>query len=127
MSFFAELKRRNVIRVAIGYLAVSWLLLQAGSLMFGVFDLPGSAMRVLFVLLVMAFVPTLVFAWIYELTPDGLKRTSDVDRGESITHLTGRKLDYLVIGVLAAAVVLLLVDKFALGPRREAAQLKAAL
>jgi TolB-like protein/Tfp pilus assembly protein PilF len=72
-------------------------------------------------------VPTLVFAWIYELTPDGLKRTSDVDRGESITHLTGRKLDYLVIGVLAAAVVLLLVDKFALGPRREAAQVKAAL
>src|SRR6516164_5154639 len=127
MSFLAELKRRNVIRVAIGYLAVSWLLLQAGSLMFGVFDLPGSAMRVLFVLLVMAFVPTLVFAWIYELTPEGLKRTSDVDRGESITHLTGRKLDYLVIGVLAAAVVLLLVDKFALGPRREAAQLKVAL
>src|SRR5215471_5112371 len=127
MSFLAELKRRNVIRVAIGYLAVSWLLLQAGSLMFGVFDLPGSAMRVLFVLLVMAFVPTLVFAWIYELTPEGLKRTSEVDRGDSITHLTGRKLDYLVIGVLAAAVVLLLVDKFALGPRREAAQVKAAL
>src|SRR5215470_4715360 len=127
MRLLEELKRRNVIRVAIGYLAVSWLLLQAGSLMFGVFDLPGSAMRVLFVLLVMAFVPTLVFAWIYELTPEGLKRTREVDRGESITHLTGRKLDYLVIGVLAAAVVLLLVDKFVLAPRHEAAQVKAAL
>jgi TolB-like protein/Tfp pilus assembly protein PilF len=127
MSFLAELKRRNVIRVAIGYLAVSWLLMQAGSLMFGVFDLPASAMRGLFVLLVMAFVPTLVFSWIYELTPEGLKRTSEVDRGESITHLTGRKLDYLVIGVLVAAVVLLLIDKFALAPRREAAEVRAAL
>src|SRR6516164_5677913 len=127
MSFLAELKRRNVIRVAIGYLAVSWLLLQAGSLMFGVFDLPAGAMRGLFVLLVMAFVPTLVFSWVYELTPEGLKRTSEVDRGESITHLTGRKLDYLVIGVLAAAVVLLLIDKFVLAPRHEAAQVKAAL
>jgi TolB-like protein/Tfp pilus assembly protein PilF len=127
LSFLAELKRRNVIRVAIGYLAVSWLLMQAGSLMFGVFDLPASAMRGLFVLLVMAFVPTLVFSWIYELTPEGLKRTSEVDRGESITHLTGRKLDYLVIGVLAAAVVLLLIDKFALAPRREAAEVRAAL
>ena len=127
MSFLAELKRRNVIRVAIGYVAVSWLLMQAGSLMFGVFDLPASAMRGLFVLLVMAFVPTLVFSWIYELTPEGLKRSSEVDRGESITHLTGRKLDYLVIGVLGVAVVLLLVDKVVLGPRREAAQVKAAL
>src|SRR5215468_2350353 len=127
MSFLAELKRRNVIRVAIGYLAVSWLLLQAGALMFGAFDLPSSAVRGLFAVLVIGFVPTLVFSWIYELTPEGLKRTSEVDRGDSITHLTGRKLDYLVIGVLAAAVVLLLIDKFSLTPRREAAQLKAAL
>ncbi len=124
-SLLAELKRRNVIRVAIGYLAVSWLLLQAGSLMFSMFDLPSSAMRGLFVLLVMAFVPTLVFAWVYELTPEGLKRTSEVDRGESISHLTGRKLDFLLIGVLAAAVVLLLIDKFASEPRRAATQVSA--
>jgi TolB-like protein/Flp pilus assembly protein TadD len=127
MSFFAELKRRNVIRVAIGYLAVSWLLLQAGSLVFGLLDLPNSVPRGLFALLIIGFLPALVFSWVYELTPEGLKRTSEVDRGDSITHLTGRKLDYLVIGVLAAAVALLLVDKFALAPRREAAELKAAL
>ena len=127
MSLFVELKRRNVIRVAIGYVAVSWLLLQAGSLVFGLLDLPNTVPRGLFALLLIGFLPTMVFAWVYELTPEGLKRTSEVDRGESITHLTGRKLDFLVIGVLGAAVALLLVDKFALQPRREAAQLKAAL
>jgi TolB-like protein/Flp pilus assembly protein TadD len=127
VSFLVELKRRNVIRVAIGYLAVSWLLLQAGSLVFGLLDLPGSVARGLFALLLIGFLPALVFSWVYELTPEGLKRTSDVDAGESITHLTGRKLDYLVIGVLVAAVVLLLIDKFALAPRREAAELKVAL
>ncbi len=127
MSFLAELKRRNVIRVAIGYVAVSWLLLQAGALMFSAFDLPNTAVRGLFAVLVIAFVPALVFAWVYELTPEGLRRTSEVDHGDSISHLTGRKLDFLVIGVLAAAVALLLIDKFALAPRREAAQVKAAL
>ena len=127
MSLLAELKRRNVIRVAIGYLAVSWLVLQAGSLIFGMFDLPNTLMRGLLALLAIGFIPALVFAWVYELTPEGLKLASKVSPGESVTHLTGRKLDYLVIGVLAAAVVLLLVDKFALGPRREAAQVKAAL
>ena len=120
MTFFEELKRRNVIRVAIGYLAVGWLVLQAGSLIFGAFDLPNTWTRALLAILAVAFIPTLVFAWVYELTPEGLKRTSEVVPGESVTHLTGRKLDYVVIGVLGAIVALLLVDKFVVTPKREA-------
>jgi TolB-like protein/Tfp pilus assembly protein PilF len=120
MRLLEELRRRNVIRVAIGYLAVSWLLLQAGSLIFGAFDLPSTWTRALLAILGFAFIPALVFAWVYELTPEGLKRTSEVAPADSVTHLTGRKLDYVVIGVLGAIVVLLLVDKFIVTPRREA-------
>jgi TolB-like protein/Flp pilus assembly protein TadD len=128
-SLFAELKRRNVIRVAIAYLAVSWLVLQAGALMFQALDLPNSVLRGLLAVLVVGFIPSLVFSWVYELTPEGLKRESEVDRDESITHLTGRKLDFLVIGVLGAIVALLLVDKFVVSPRlaaRAAANVPAA-
>ena len=117
-SFFAELRRRNVIRVAIAYVAVSWLVLQAGSLIFQALDLPSTALKVLLALLVIGFIPTLVFSWVYEITPEGLKRETEIDRSQSITHLTGRRLDYLVIGVLGAIVALLLVDRFVLLPRQ---------
>jgi TolB-like protein/Flp pilus assembly protein TadD len=120
MQLLEELKRRNVIRVAIGYVAVSWLVLQAGTLIFGLFDLPNTLMRGLLALLAIGFIPALVFAWVYELTPEGLKRTSEVETTESIAHLTGRKLDFLVIGVLGAIVALLLVDKFVVTPRQAA-------
>jgi serine/threonine-protein kinase len=120
MRLLEELRRRNVIRVAIGYVAVSWLVLQAGSLIFGLFDLPNTLMRGLLALLAIGFIPALVFAWIYELTPEGLKRTSEVESTQSIAHLTGRKLDFLVIGVLGAIVALLLVDKFVVAPRQAA-------
>jgi hypothetical protein len=71
-SWISQLKRRNVFRVAIAYLAVGWLLLQACGLIFDAFDLPHVAMRVLFVLLLLGFVPALVFSWVYELTPEGI-------------------------------------------------------
>ena len=120
-SFLAELKRRNVIRVAIAYVAVSWLVLQAGSLIFQTLELSNAVSKGLFALLLVGFIPTLVFSWIYELTPEGLKRESEVERDESITRLTGRKLGYLVIGVMAAVIALLLLDKFVLTPRKAAA------
>lgn len=116
-SFVGELKRRNVFRVAIAYGAVSWLLLQACGLIFDAFELPHVAMRVVFVLLVVGFLPALVIAWIYELTPDGLKRESEVDPAASMTHQTGRRLGIVIVGVLAAAVCLLLLDRFAMTPR----------
>ena len=92
MKFFQELKRRNVIRVAIGYVAVSWLVLQAGSLIFGAFDLPNAWTRGLLALLAVGFIPALVFAWIYELTrcmPGAARRTGrsngSIARTRSVT------------------------------------------
>ena len=118
LSFLAELKRRNVIRVAIAYFAVSWLVMQAGTLLFQTLELSPAVSKGLLAVLVIGFIPTMIFSWIYELTPEGLKRESEIDRDESITHLTGRKLDYLVIGVMAAVIGLLLVDRFVLLPRQ---------
>ena len=86
MGFYEELKRRNVIRVAVGYLAVGWLLLQAGALIFGALDLPNSWVRGLLAVLAVGFIPTLIFAWVYELTPEGLKRTSEVSADESVSR-----------------------------------------
>ena len=120
-SLFAELKRRNVIRVGVAYLAVAWLVLQASDILSNAFELPPATRRAVFILLCLGLVPVLVFSWVYEFTSEGLKRESEIERDESITHLTGRRLDYLVIGVLAAVVALLLVDKFVLAPRQQAA------
>ena len=82
-SFIGELKRRNVFRVAIAYCAVSWLLLQACGLIFDAFELPHVVMRVVFVVLVLGFMPAMIFSWAYELTPDGLKRDTEVDPADS--------------------------------------------
>jgi TolB-like protein len=117
LSFIAELKRRNVFRVAIAYVAVGWLVLQVAALLLPAFELPNAYLKALIGAFAIGFIPALVLAWVYELTPEGLKRESEVDRTQSVTHLTGRKLDFLVIGVLGAVVVLLLLDKFVLAPR----------
>ena len=119
-NFLAELKRRNVIRVGLAYLAVGWLILQAGDILSEMFELPAVTMRVVFMLLVLGLLPALVFSWVYELTPDGLKRESEVLPGERITHLTAGKLDRLLVGALVAVVALLLIDKFLLAPQRQA-------
>jgi hypothetical protein len=97
-TFLAELKRRNVIRVAIAYVAVSWLVLQAATLLGQLLELPNAISKGLFLLLVIGSSDAGVLV-VYELTPEGLKRESEIERDESITHLTGRRLDYLVIGV----------------------------
>ncbi|MEO6064527.1 MAG: hypothetical protein ABIP49_01930, partial [Lysobacterales bacterium] len=101
-SLFVELKRRNVLRVALAYLVLSWLLLQVGSVLLPTFEAPTWVMRVVVLLLAAGFVVTLVFSWVFELTPEGLKRESEIDRSESITHRTARKLDIAVIVLLVA-------------------------
>jgi len=99
-NFFAELQRRNVYKAAIAYAVVASLLLQAASILFSTFEAPPWVMKVLVAVIVLGFPVALVFAWTFELTPDGLKRTEDVDVSKSITRTTGRKLDFLIIGVL---------------------------
>jgi TolB-like protein/Tfp pilus assembly protein PilF len=113
-TFFAELKRRNVIRAAILYLGAVWALAQGISQLGPSLGAPEWATRWFLVAAGIGFPFWIAFAWFYEFTPEGLKRESEIDPSESITHHTGRKLDFAIIGVLAVAVVLLLTDRFVL-------------
>jgi adenylate cyclase len=99
-NFFAELQRRNVYKVAIAYGVVSWLLVQIATQVFPFFEIPNWAIRLVIIVLMLGFPVALVFAWVFELTPEGLKRTEEIDPRKSITRSTGRKLDFLIIGVL---------------------------
>jgi len=112
LSFFSELRRRNVFRVGIAYSIATWALLQIVDVIAPMFELPDWAPKLIFVILAVGFVPALIFAWAFELTPEGLKHERDVNREESITGDTGRKLDFIIIGVLALAIALLLVDRY---------------
>jgi len=112
MSFFEELKRRNVFRVGIAYTVTAWLLLQVTDIIFPRIGLPDSAVTLVIALLALGFIPALIFAWAFELTPDGIKKEADVDRSSSITSSTGRKLDRAIIGVLVVALGYFVFDKF---------------
>jgi TolB-like protein/Tfp pilus assembly protein PilF len=107
-SFVQELKRRNVFRVAIIYIVVSWLLMQIGDVMFPALRLPEWTTTLLVAFLILGFPVAVIFAWAFELTPDGVFRTADVPEGQSITAATGQKINYLIIGVLVIAVGFLL-------------------
>ncbi|MCH8221563.1 MAG: hypothetical protein IIA76_09530, partial [Proteobacteria bacterium] len=106
--FIQELKRRNVFRVAAIYVIVSWLLMQIGDVMFPALHLPEWTTTMLVAFLLLGFPIAVILAWAYEVTPAGVKRTEDVEPGESVTHITGRKIDFIIIAVLAVAVVFLI-------------------
>ena len=104
-SFFSELKRRNVYKVAVAYVVVAWLLIQAASILFPTFDAPAWVMKVFVVVIVLCFPVALVCSWAFEITPEGIKRESDIDPGKSSTARTGRRIVSLtvVLAVIAAA------------------------
>ncbi len=112
MPFIKELRRRNVIRVAIAYAILTWILIEVTSTTFPILNLPEWTVTLVTVLLLIGFPVALILAWAFELTPEGIKLEKDVVRTDSITHVTGRKLDFLIIGVLTIAVAFLLADKF---------------
>src|SRR5471030_2439506 len=97
-DFFVELKRRNVYKVAVAYAVVAWLLIQAATQVFPFFEIPNWAVRLVVLLLIIGFPAALILAWAFELTPEGIKRTEDVDLSQSITRRTSRTLDFLIIG-----------------------------
>src|SRR3954463_6440525 len=103
-NFFAELKRRNVYKVAVAYAVVSWLLIQAASILFPTFDAPPWAMKIFVVVLVLGFPAALVLSWAFEITPEGIRRESEIGPDESMTRHTGRKIVALTIalGIVAA-------------------------
>ncbi len=111
-SVWGELKRRNVVRVAVAYAIAAWLLIEITATTFPILKLPDWSVTLVTVLVLIGFPLALILAWAFELTPEGIKKEKDVDRPESITHITGRKLDFIIIGVLAAALVMFALDKF---------------
>ncbi len=117
MSIFDELRRRNVFRVGAAYLVAAWLLLQLTDIVVPIFQLPDSVSRSILFLLLIGFVLALIFAWAYELTPEGIKRDADVDRADSVTRYTGRKLDLTIIALMAIAIVYLVIDNYVLDDR----------
>src|SRR5256712_7214308 len=119
-SFFAELKRRNVIRAAGLYLVGAWLLTQVAGTVLPMFGAPDWLPRRLVILLAIGFVPALIFSWVFELTPQGLKRDEDVRPEESIAPQTGRRMNRMIIAVLVLALAYFAFDKFVLAPRRVA-------
>src|SRR5436190_16310840 len=120
-SFFAELKRRNVIRMVGLYLVGAWLVVQVAGTVLPMFGAPEWLPRTMVVLLAIGFVPAVIFSWVFELTPQGLKREDDVAPEQSITPQTGRRMDRTIIVVLVLALGYFAFDKFVLAPRRAAA------
>ena len=112
MSFIDELKRRNVFKVAVAYLIIAWLLLQVSDTLVPALHLPEWFHSAVAYLLILGFPLALLFAWAFELTPEGLRKEKDVDRSESVTHLTGRKLDFAIIGLMALAILFLVLDNY---------------
>src|SRR5262249_49473217 len=102
-NFFAELKRRNVYKVAVAYAVVAWLLIQAASILFPTFEAPPWVMKVFVAVIVLGFPIALVFSWAFEITPEGIKREEEVLPNDSITHHTGRKIVGITIVVAAIA------------------------
>jgi len=111
-NFFGELKRRNVYKVAIAYAVIAWLLVQLGSILFPTFEAPGWVMKVFVAIIAAGFPIALVLAWAFELTPEGIKRTEEVTPHETMTPRTGRKIDFVIIGVFALVIALLLYDRY---------------
>ena len=106
MSLFSELKRRNVFRVGIAYLVTAWLVAQVAELALDSFGAPDWVMKTLIFLMAIGLPFALLFAWAFEMTPDGIKRERDVDRSRSITQQTGRKLNFAIIGTLVVALAI---------------------
>jgi len=126
MSLFAELKRRNVFKVAAAYIIVGWLTMQAGDTLAPALHLPDWVNSLLAFFLILGFPLALFFAWAFELTPDGIRKEKEVDRSSSITHVTGQKLNHAIIALLVVALGYFAYDKFLLQPKINAESSVAA-
>jgi len=117
LSFFAELKRRNVFRVAAAYIIIGWLIMQAGDTLAPALLLPDWINSALAFFLILGFPLALFFAWAFEMTPEGIKKEKEIDRSQSITQVTGQKLNYTIIALLALTLVFFAYDKFLVQPQ----------
>jgi TolB-like protein/Flp pilus assembly protein TadD len=114
VQLYSELQRRNVVRVAIGYIVSSWILIQVADLVLENIGSPKWVIQSIMLVLALGFPVVAFFSWAYEVTPEGIKRESEVDRSQSITHVTRRKLDRSIMAVLVIALVYFAFDKYVL-------------
>jgi len=119
MSLISELQRRNVIRVAMAYVALAWLVVQVLDSLAPLFGLSEGTARLIVILMAIGLLPVLVVSWLFELTPEGFKREGDVDHGALANRESAKRLDRAIIAVLAVAVVYFAFDKFVLDPARD--------
>ena len=109
-NLFTELKRRNVFKAAIAYVIAGWLIMQVVDVMFPALKLPEWTATFVAALVLLGFPLALIFAWAFEMTPEGIKREHEVDRSKSITDKTGRKIDFGIIGLLSIAIIYLVIN-----------------
>ncbi len=120
VSLLKELQRRNVIRVATAYIVVAWLVIQVVETIFPAFGFSDNAVRVVVIVFAVGFIPALIMAWVFEFTPDGIKRDSDVDHSSGRSRFSSRQLDRAIIVILLLGISLFAFDKFLLAPDRAA-------
>ena len=125
MSFVQELKRRNVVRVGVLYVVAAWLILQAAELLFDAMSVPSEWLRFIIAILVLGLPLVLVFSWVFELTPEGVKLEKDIDRDSSITPQTGQRMNAVIIVLLIVAVATVALDR--LMPEQAAESVAAAV
>jgi len=121
MSLLTELNRRNVFRVGVAYVAAAWLVVQVAETLFPLFGFGVTPVRVTFIVLAIGFLPVLALAWVFELTPEGLKKEQNADRSAVVAGRTGKTLDRIIIVVLVLSLGYFAFDKFVLSEYREAA------
>ncbi len=127
MFLFNELKRRNVFRVGAAYVALSWLIIQIIETLFPLFGFSDAVARTVVLILLIGFIPAMIFAWVFELTPEGLKRDTEVDRDSTVSRRMTQRLDRLIILFLALALSYFALDKFVLTPQQQAEDLATAI
>jgi len=126
LSLFKEFKRRNVFRVAIAYMAGSWLIIEVTETLFPIYGLSDAAVRMVVTVLAIGLPVALIASWVFELTPEGLKFEKDIDPSLSITHHTGEKLDRIIITLMTLALAYFALDKFLLSDIRETTIIESA-
>jgi hypothetical protein len=124
MSFWGEIRRRNVHRVALAYVAAAWLLIQIAETLFPVFGLSDLSIRTVVIVLGIGFVPAVILSWVFEWTPEGFQRDSEITAPAPAAY--ARRFDAAIIALLVLAVAYLAVDKFVLDPARDAEMESAA-
>jgi adenylate cyclase len=126
MAFLGELKRRNVVRVGAAYAALSWLIVQLVETLFPLFGISDAAARMVVVVLAVGFLPTVVFAWVFELTPEGLRRETGIDHDSAASRRMTRWMDRVILVLLVLAVSYFALDKFLLAPHRQSVAVQSA-